>query len=406
MKKILLSTVTISMLAVTGSYADSSSDIAEMKMMIRQMNQRLAKLETENKQLKAKQKKQAKVVKQVQKKQASGKGVVEVASIAPKGTLVKSKVPVLKFSGKHYLGFVSSKADGGNRKNAFETRRNYFQVKGYFAEDAKDYFRITLDTFHNDSETTGDDKGSWEVRLKYAYLYLDNVLPFTGVEIGQAHRPWIDYEEHHGWNYRSISKVMVEDHDAAHFTNSADLGVNFKTKTEYFSSELGVFNGEGYHGIEDGEGLSGEWRLTGHLFATGKKHVHKHDTYADVSFFGQYNTDYKHGDPDFVWYGLHAVYNQPEFLLAAQYVNATEGDSDVKGKGYSVNGEFRFAEDWNLLGRYDNYELDSGTDKKRTIAGIAYKYNKNVEFIANYLKTDVTGDPTEDALMLTTEVNW
>ena len=134
---------------------------------------------------------------------------------------------------------------------------------------------------------------SWEVRLKYAYLYLDNVLPFTGVEIGQVHRPWIDYEEHGGWNYRSISKVFVEQSNGAHLTNSADLGVNFKTKTEYFSSELGLLNGEGYHGLieDDGnpDGLSAEWRLTAHLLGTGKEKRKKSDTYADVSSFGQWN---------------------------------------------------------------------------------------------------------------------
>ncbi len=384
MKKILLSAATIATMT-TAVTANTSSELATLKVQMAQMMKKIEKLES----------------------QQPSKGVVEVAAIAPKkkGTLVKSKASVLKFSGKHYLGFVSDNA-GADRTNAFETRRNYLQIKGYFAENPKDYFRITLDTFHN-TKDDGKDKGSWEVRLKYAYLYLDNVLPYTGVEIGQSHRPWIDYEEHHGWNYRSISKVFVEAHDGAHFTNSADLGVNFKTKTDYFSSELGIFNGEGYHGIEDGNGLSGEWRLTGHLLGTGKKHVHKHDTYADVSFFGQYNTDYKAKDNDFVWYGLHAVYNQPEFLLSAQYVKASDGGEKVEGDGYSVNGEFRFSENWNLLGRYDTFTLDKNDEEKeRMLGGISYQYNKNVEFIANYLKEEVDHKTVTDAIMLSAEVNW
>ena len=376
MKKILLSTAAVAMLSTAAS-ASTSSELAALKAQMAVMMKKIEKLESEK---------------------AAKKEVVEVASVAPKGTLVKSKAPVLKFSGKHYLGFVS---DSENDTNKFETRRNYLQVKGYFADNPKDYFRITLDTHHEDS-------GDWKVRLKYAYLYLDNILPFTGVEIGQAHRPWIDYEEHHGWFYRSISKVLVEDSTAAHFTNSADIGVNFKTKTEYFSSELGVFNGEGYHGTTDNnEDLSAEWRLTGHILGSGKKHVHKDDTYADVSFFGQYNTNYKDAGTDFVWYGLHAVYNQPEFLLSAQYVEATDGGADKEGNGYSVNGEFRFAEDWNLIGRYDHFELDLvDEERERKIAGIAYKYNKNVEFIANYLNEEVNSDTQTDAVMLTAEVNW
>ena len=415
MKKTLLSLVTISAIATTGVLADSATDIAELKAMMQQMNKRLAKLEAENKQLKAKvakkksaQKKKVHYTKSEQSQKIAT--LEEKVEKIEKHTTVKSKAPVLKFSGKHYLGFVSDSAGDGT-ENYFETRRNYLQVKAYFADNPKNYMRITLDTFQN---TKGEDKdyGSWEVRLKYAYLYLDNVLPFTGVEIGQAHRPWIDYEEHHGWFYRSISKVLVEAHDGAHFTNSADLGVNFKTKTEYFSSEIGLFNGEGYHGIQEGDGLSGEWRLTANLLGTGEKHVHKHDTYANISFFGQYNTDYKAKGQDFVWYGFHAVYNQPEFLLAAQYVEATDGGANKEGNGWSVNGEFRLAtlsesmHGWNLLGRYDSFDLDAGEERERTIAGVAYKYNKNVEFIANYLNEQVDSEDQTDALMLTAEVNW
>jgi len=383
MKKIVLSAVAVATLATVAT-ASTSSDLKALKAQMAAMAEKIESLE-------AAQAKQVKVAKKTTK-------------------VKKSKVPLLQFSGKHYLGFVSSEADGGDRTNKFETRRNYFQVKGYFAEDAKDYFRITLDTFQNVKDD-GDDKGSWEVRLKYAYLYLDNILPYTGVEIGQAHRPWIDYEEHGGWNYRSISKVFVEDGNGAHLTNSADLGVNFKTKTEYFSSELGLFNGEGYHGIEDGEGLSAEWRLTGHILGGGTHKSKKKNTYANVSFLGQWNADSnKHGNEDLNWYGFHAVYNQPEFLLAAQYIATEDANSKYAGEGYSVNGEFRFAKDWNLIGRYDSFEIDNTVngEQTRTIAGVTYKYNKNVEFIANYLGEGNYKDSgvDSDALMLTAEVNW
>jgi len=57
MKKIVLSAVAIATLAISSVHADSTSDIAEMKAMMKQMNQRLAKLETENKQLKSQVKK-------------------------------------------------------------------------------------------------------------------------------------------------------------------------------------------------------------------------------------------------------------------------------------------------------------------------------------------------------------
>ena len=321
------------------------------------------------------------------------------------GTLVKSKAPVLKFSGKHYLGFVH-----GDDSDKFETRRNYFQVKAYFDEDPKSFFRITMDTHHiNDGvDIVGKDAhGTWNVRLKYAYLYLDDILPDTGVEIGQAHRPWIDYEEHGGWNYRSISKVFVEDGTGAHLTNSADIGVNFKTKLENFSSELGIFNGEGYHGDEDGEGLSAEWRLTYHALGGGTKKAKKKNTYANISFLGQLNSDSnKHKNEDLNWMGVHATYNQPEFLLAAQFITTNDANKKYAGEGYSLNGEYRFMPKWNAIGRYDFFEMDnSGIEKTRSIAGVTYKYNKNVEFIANTLTQEV-GTKDETKFMLTTEINW
>ncbi len=457
MKKIVLLVVAITTLAMTGVQADSASDIAEMKAMMKKMNQRLAKLESENKQLKSKvaQKEQTATHTATAKKKTTThkkkKSVHYTASTQSekiavleekvetierkreKETPVYSKTSKLKFSGKHYLGFVHGTtdklADGiSNTYDDFESRRNYIQVKGYFFDDPKSYMRVTLDTEQVKDNGNTSDAGNWEVRLKYAYIYLHDILPYTSVEFGQAHRPWIDYEEHHGWLYRSIAKTFVERGHDADFTNSADLGINFKTNLEYFSSEIGLFNGEGYHGVLDKDnnnGLSFEWRLTANLLGTGKKHVHKHDTYADISFYGQDNTeDGKRGEiladgssGDFVWYGFNAVYNQPEFLIAANYLKSTTAADVYLGDGWSVNGEFRLLtfdsslEAWNIIARYDDWTLDNGDEKISTIAGLAYRWNSNLEFILNY---DDYQNETKDGsliqedkrVLFTAEVNW
>ncbi len=470
MKRIVLSTVAIATLALTGAHADSSTDIAELKAMMKQMNQRLAKLEAENKQLKSAAKKSTH--KTSSKKKTSTHVATAKTTAASshtestdeeenvmqkfaKATPTFAKASKLKFSGVHYLGYthLEQSRDAVNLPNGasaaasnvtsdfFATRRNYLQVKAYLFDDPKSYMRITLDTHQvaNIKDTKLPNAGDWEVRLKYAYLFINDILPYTGVEFGQAHRPWIDYEEHHGWYYRSIAKTFVERKTDADFTNSADLGVNFKTKTKYFSSEIGLFNGEGYHGVldtkDDNNGLSFEWRLTGNLLGTGEKHVHKSDTYADVSFYGQYNNSYdKKGevDPvtgeagDFVWYGFNAVYNQPEFLIAANYIKSTKAGVNYKGDGFSVNGELRMLtfdetlDDWNLIGRYDKWNLDAYDGARESwLAGIAYTWNKNVEFIVNYVDdkdprifTNDAGDeiehqPTESkAVMFTADVKW
>ena len=327
---------------------------------------------------------------------------------------VKSDAATLKFSGVHYVGFTkfSDDMNSSNDTSKFELRRNYLQVKAYFNEDPKSYFRVTLDATGSDGDIT--------TRIKYAYLYLDNVLPYTGVEIGQAHRPWIDYEEHNGWLYRSISKVFVEAHEGAHLTNSADRGINFKTKTTNFSSELGVFNGEGYHESQVGDGLSKEWRLTYHAFGTGK--VHHAKKYLNISYFGQVNSEYKGRKDatgnlvDLKWSGIHAVYSQPEFLVAAQYVNVTDGNyagsNHIEGKGYSVNGEYKITPKTALVAKYDRFKYDSDDSKKtRKLGAIAYKYNKNVKFLFNVTKEEgeTSGGATtmdQTYSMLTAEVKW
>ena len=320
------------------------------------------------------------------------------------GVKVKSGVPTLKFSGTHFLGYTYTDNKNGDDSSKFETRRNYFQVKAYWNET--DYMRTTFDTYQ-------DSTGDWKVRLKYAYIYLDlgDYIPYTGVEFGQAHRPWIDWEEHHGWLYRSVAKTFVEERYGAHLTNSADVGVNFKTKTDYFSSEIGLYNGEGYHTAQSGTGMSFEWRLTANVFGTGRKHVHAtEDEYFDISFLGQLNNDYKGGE-DLNWYGIHAVYNRPLFLLAGMYYDADNNGASHEGRGYSFNGEFRPVQKWAILGRYDHWTDESGdedVDRDEIIGGVAYTYNKNVKFIVNAFDIDVDeeGGTDETKYMFTTEVHW
>jgi hypothetical protein len=372
---------------------------------------------------------------------------------------VKSKAGVLKFSGKHYLGYrYTDMADaqrtgdiGTDNSSKFETRRNYFQVKAYFKENPKSYMRITMDTYQNSGieiDETGDqvekqganDAGRWEVQLKYAFLYIDEILPYTGVEFGQVHRPWIDYEEHNGWWYRSISKVALEASESADLSNSADLGFNLKTKTPYFQSELGIFNGEGYHQQESGQGNSFEWRATAVLTGNGdKKMKPKKDTYAHLSFYGQHqessqkvgvrDTDIDDGY-DYRIYGLHGVYNQPEFLIAAQYIKSeSDNDGSVSSsnlnykqvEGYSINGTYRFGGDqeYGIIARYDRmddykgkYGHEAAKEKEYWIAGAYYDWNKNVRFIANVMNVDDNinnGDQNEKDhtdYMFTAEVNW
>lgn len=340
-------------------------------------------------------------------------------------TLLKTPTPVfskaskLKFSGNAFLNYTYETSDDSNEKSLseFDVKRAYLQVKAYLLDDPKSYYRITLD-LHDDAE-------SKDMRLKYAYLYLNEILPSTGMELGLVHRPWHDYEQHSSWGYRSIQKILLENKNGANLSSSADFGFNLKTKTKLFDTEIGLFNGEGYHGNQketttDTAGMSFEWRATAHL--VGKRGKPTKTTYAEASFFGQLNENHTtsadgiagHLD-DLHFYGLHTVYNQPEFLISAQYIFSADTASNSTyvsaqaGSGYSVNGEYRLGshKEYRIFSRFDSWtpkKLNSSDEREQqTITvGTAWKQNKNIEWSAGiitqnneYKGTETDNDKTD-----------
>ena len=324
-----------------------------------------------------------------------------------------AKASKLKFSGNTFIGATVQDYKNADKTEAqMEVRRAYFQVKAYLLEDTKSYFRLTYD-LHQESN------GNLAPRAKYAYLYLNEVVSNTALEIGLAHRPWHDYETKSAWMFRNISKGFVEDkHYGANLSSSADFGILSKTRTKYLDADIGIFNGEGYHGEQNtNNGLSFEWRTTAHLLGTSK------GTYFDASFFGQYNKAHTTADDnideDLVFMGVHTVYNQPSFLVSAQYIfskdtrngNAVSANA---GSGYSVNGEYRLGDkkEYSILARYDAWtetKENSSDEEARTgvIVGGAWKQNQNIKWIGNVIVTDSVDDAKDNtAYMVTAEVKF
>ncbi|WP_428739135.1 hypothetical protein [Sulfurimonas sp.] len=352
----------------------------------------------------------------------AGEGRTEIKS----DTSVFSHADKLKFSGLTYLGYTyndlkSTDSTGAalQDEGGFEIRRGYFQLKAYLLDDPKSYFRVTYDLNH-------ESGGDVNVRAKYAYLFLNEVLPATGLEVGLVHRPWHDYEEHNSWYFRDISEVLIESKRNGDLSNSADFGAMLKTRTQYFDADYGLFNGEGYHGTQAGTDMSFEWRATAHILGVDGKDAQNKKTYFDASFFGQLNTKYK-GNDNLEFFGLHTVYNQPAFLVSAQYVSSKNTANDASyvsaksGSGYSVNGEYRIGDDkqYRFLGRYDSWtpEVVSGAkeyEKTSYIAGFAWDQNRNVQWVANVIVSDNEDDSTGNgyssdngtAYMLTAQVEF
>ncbi len=107
-----------------------------------------------------------------------------------------------------------------------------------------------LATAADGSSEVGDSKlvGSLQGRLKYAYVNLGVVPIHANVRLGLGHTPWIDWIEHIE-GARFLGKVMIE--NAYHYP-SADFGVSFIGHIdEHLAYHLGLYNGEGYHGIDE-----------------------------------------------------------------------------------------------------------------------------------------------------------
>jgi hypothetical protein len=289
------------------------------------------------------------------------------------------------------------------------------------------------------------------------------LIPQTGYEFGIVHTPWIDYEEHSGWWHRSIDKTFIGSGDGMGLWPSADLGINFKTNTPYITSEIGMFNGEGYDKINtssknsSGFHNSFEGRVTYHVFGNGDKKVSPtKDQYANISLHLASNIAYNDANTthkNLNLYHIHAVYNHPMFLIAAQYGKTDYNSSSQQaGDGYSINAEVRPVQDWSIFARYDYWKFKDGyqklasktsttwyldektgeikqksitndafKDRKAYYAGIAYTMNKYVKWIANVAIFDYKASPyyttnsdidkynnTKDKTkyMLTAELSW
>ncbi len=331
-----------------------------------------------------------------------GRRAVKIEIPSSETTPVTSKSERIKIGGEAYLHWDYETENSGE-KNAFKITRNYVELRGYFND--KDYFRTTLDVHQVNND--GDLDGSYVARLKYAYVYFHDVLPYTGVEIGLAHRPWHDWEEHHAWLHRDVEETLIESKRGAGLENSADLGISFKGKYSIASWQFGVFNGEGYHGEEKSKhfGKSLEGRLSLNLFKGFTLSGHTAHMF-----------DLKGEGMDRHIYQVHAVYSNPYFLVAAQYIWDRDdyyNKSDVNQKGYSFNADLKLRPftgySVGILGRYDHWDPNDdepNDERKHFVYGAWWDYSKHVRFtiVDDRLIDDAGSD--KNTLMAVTKVKW
>ncbi len=161
---------------------------------------------------------------------------------------------------KFYSDFQLDASDP-DLANAFHLTRGYLGLKlkvtpwlgARITYDVTTIDDVPGSTDHhtgNDAVTHGGDNkinGSLVARVKYAYVKLGVLPAHLDIRFGVAHTPWMDWMEHIE-DTRFLRKIMWE--KEYHYP-SADFGVVFTgTVGDVLAYHAGVYNGEGYHGLE------------------------------------------------------------------------------------------------------------------------------------------------------------
>ena len=128
----------------------------------------------------------------------------------------------LKVGTKTYIRYEYIEEDDGaggtTNISRFNLKRGYLDVR----KTITDYlsFRITPDVHQ-------DDSGDWKLRIKYFHARFtaagNEVFGKPWAEVGIAHMPWLDFEEH--INLFRMQGTMFMERNS--LFNSADLGVMF-----------------------------------------------------------------------------------------------------------------------------------------------------------------------------------
>jgi polyhydroxyalkanoate synthesis regulator phasin len=358
------------------------------------------------------------------------------------GKIVKA-LQGFKFSGLWYLSYGNGKTgstSGSQRFNNFNIKRGYLTVEKEILPWLSG--RITTDVTTVNFKTSNlapgesaslDLNGSLDVRVKYLYAKFSapdiGFLTKPTAEVGLAHTPWLDFEEH--TNYYRLQDTMFIERNG--ITNSADYGitlasllgglvdenyrknVNSQYPGRYGSVEVGIYNGGGYHASEQNKNKVLEGRLTVRPLPDIVPGL-------QLSYFGVTGKGNSSSNPNWTANLAFASLEHEYFVLTGQYFwgrgNGSGSDAN-KRKGYSVFAELKpFAEleplkKFTAIGRFDHFDPNtsvSDNENNRYIAGVAYNIDKlhNNMILLDYdtVEYKQPGKTRDERLQLTLQVSF
>lgn len=335
----------------------------------------------------------------------------------------------LKIGTLTYVTFESIKQHDGEGGlvtiSRFNLTRGYIDIR----KDINSYFgfRATPD-LHQDAS------GDWKLRLKYLYGGFKwgghGFLGKSYAEVGLAHMPWLDFEEHVN-RFRMQGTMFLERNG---IFNSADVGVlvggnlgeempedyrqhvNSHYTGRWGSFGVGVYNGGGYHASSNNNNVVVEGRLT-------VRPVPSVVPGLQVSVLGITGKGNTEEAPD--WDVLNGMLSfESRYLVATgQYYDGkgNQSGSAVGSDGTSLNqdGYAAFAEvrlpqreEFSVFSRYDRFDTNSDDPdadvRKRFIIGGAWQFYKGNYFVVDYdrLEHSVEGIPVEYSVKATLQISY
>ncbi|MGE0077174.1 MAG: hypothetical protein AB7S48_04860 [Bacteroidales bacterium] len=310
-----------------------------------------------------------------------------------------------------FLGFRYYE-EGNDQFNEFTIKRGYITFQKSLNKHLSG--RITPDLT---VDKEGDGMGDLEMRLKYCYMELkddNNYWIFSNprVLVGEVFTPWIEFEEKIN-KYRVIGSHFL---DKTTILSSADFGlittaliggtvdesyqknVSSAYPGKYGSIAVGVFNGGGYHALENNNNKTVQWRLS-------VRPLPEMLTGFQLSYTGVVGKGNTELYPDWNMHAGIVSYEEKHFTVTGQgFVGKGNhiGDfADSTGKAYDVKGYSAFAElklfknKFSIFGRYDYLKTDKITAKiesTQEVIGVAYHiYGKN-KVVFDFNRNTVDGE--------------
>ena len=345
-----------------------------------------------------------------------GTGVTATSASAEGGTELPKALQGLKVGGVVYLSYVAGKSND-KTYNEFQLKRGYFDVQKSLTPFLSG--RYTTDI-------TQLSSGDWETRMKYLYAKFTfnagSFLTQPNVEFGQGHAPYHDFWEAIN-GYRLQGTMFLE--RSGVFT-SADRGVVFGSNFggemdgdykknvnghyagRYGSTQIGVYNGGGYHAKEMNENKVVQARVTVRPVPDQVPGLQL----SVVGMDGKGNVTPTPGMPLPDWRGANAMLSyQSRTVTGTAEAYAGKGNQagsaiGSDGRSLDQNGYSFFAslklpqhEAWAIIGRYDHFDADShdaGNDEPdRFIGGISFATGGGSMWLLDFehVKHSVDGVP-------------